>query len=1077
METSKNPSDLPKKPANVKKNRRRFQKSQKKSISPSSGSELPNFKTTISQNNEEVKTSLKEDSSKFHPSASAPIFVPTSSVQLNVSKNNGHKASDIVDAVSSKDEELRKHAKGEGKRSKNRKRSSKHSEKQAVDLKSSNSSQETSSSKGSVNNKSERSREAKSRMPKNSKEIKKGLDLSKLDMTSRMIVELKNRLYECSVCTDTINPSTSIWSCGTCYHVFHLSCIRKWCKNSIEQRNEDAWRCPYCQSNQTETSLHYLCWCGKQEKPEFVKNLVPHSCGDPCGKTRGQDCEHPCPLLCHPGPCPPCTATVEKFCLCGKESIHARCSNISKVNTEPFRCENVCDELLPCGEHTCKKRCHSGLCGACFEPINAKCYCGLHSKTYPCSSLPSPSISKKDENGSVKEWFGYYSCNNPCTLFFDCGLHKCSKTCHPISETRAHCPFATDVLTKCPCGKEDISFLLKGHERKSCSDPIPTCENICGKLLSCGHRCKYKCHLGSCGTCSETLTIPCRCTANEVQVTCEQLQNGFIPTCERLCTILLSCGRHQCNKKCCSGYSKAQTRLARRPKGAKLRYHLLTEEFEEEHICFRPCNKKLSCGNHFCQHMCHRGPCPRCLEASFEELPCTCGRTRLYPPVACGTPIPDCPYLCVLPKSCHHPQVKHNCHPTSEPCPPCPYFVKKRCLCGKHILENQPCYRENVRCGELCNKLLSCKTHFCEKLCHPDGECESSCKKECGKRRMYCEHVCQSPCHAGHPCDERIPCKAPLEVSCECGRIRKKVTCDASYDNPDPQHKVSCTLECSQQQRNKLFAEALNIKTDRRSNDVAQYTKSLLVFYGKHSDFADEVESLLRNFVNNKASSFRFPSMRREQRAFVHMFAKLLGLESVSFDPEPKRNVMVYNKGEAKLPNMLLKEANLYHLQHPEIPLKPDSLLGPEEENATASHIDGSSNASDSGYNAFVLKELLKEVNDESAIFSVLDDIVDFNHLTWSILFGENYIILKPLNTDLIVNKTGKLVALRPLVNRRLADAGIASRCEICEINDKNEIVKTRSQRIHSKKKAFLSLVPDKSIGVINRYKELATEL
>ncbi|EPX73592.1 shuttle craft like transcriptional regulator [Schizosaccharomyces octosporus yFS286] len=911
---------------------------------------------------------------------------------------------------------------------------------------------------------------------------KESIDLSKLDMTSRMIFEIKKMLYECSVCTDIVRPSTPVWSCSTCFHAFHLKCTRKWMKNSIEQRNESVWRCPSCQTPQTETSLQYTCWCGKQDEPESIKGLTPHSCGEPCGRTRGQDCVHPCPLLCHPGPCPPCTATVEQFCLCGKESKITRCSGKSRAPQESFRCDNICGEALPCGKHTCKQRCHSGLCGACYEPIRASCYCGAHSKTYTCSILPDPIPCVNLVDGNVTEYDGYYSCGSDCKQYFDCGIHRCSKVCHPRSKIHEQCPFSPSIVTKCFCGKKSISDLLNGRERDSCEAPIPTCGNVCLKQLPCGHQCKQNCHAGPCGSCQEIVTIPCRCRFNVVQVSCDELQKGYIPTCERFCSVLLSCGRHECNRKCCSGYPKAQARLALRPKGALLRYHLLSEEFEEEHICLRPCNKPLGCGNHFCQHMCHRGPCPRCLEASFEELTCTCGRTKLYPPIPCGTPIPSCPYLCTLPKLCGHPQVKHNCHPPSEPCPFCPYLVKKYCLCGKRLMENQPCSKENVRCGMVCGKLLGCGVHRCEKSCHREGECESVCRKPCGARRLYCEHTCELPCHSEIPCDQKVTCKAMVDAVCSCGLIKTQVTCGASYDNPSPEHKTSCTVDCAREERKRVLAEALNINPDRKGKEVSRYTKSLLTFYRDNKDFGRDIESALCDTCENDKPSVSFPPMQREQRWFIHALAKLYGAESESFDFEPKRNVIVYNKGLMKNPGVFLKEALDYYSLHPTMSLQSDNAFNDEPVSNASKPVSAQEEISDSThdaeYNALFITDFRKEGEvSEEEIRNALADIGDFESIDWVIFHVENGIVMKPLSIEDIANVLPRLISLRALVNPRLLTANIADRCDVCQVNDENVVSKIRMPRIRSKKKAFLKLAPSQSFSASNPFAALERDI
>jgi transcriptional repressor NF-X1 len=102
--------------------------------------------------------------------------------------------------------------------------------------------------------------------------------------------------------------------------VFHIHCIKKWAKTA---RTEDGgWRCPGCQSVYPLIPREYLCFCRKLRNPEWNRNegVVPHSCGEVCGRRRAPPCPHTCVELCHAGPCPTCTATLPVTCPCGKES-------------------------------------------------------------------------------------------------------------------------------------------------------------------------------------------------------------------------------------------------------------------------------------------------------------------------------------------------------------------------------------------------------------------------------------------------------------------------------------------------------------------------------------------------------------------------------------------------------------------------------------------------------------------------------------------------------------------------------------------------------------------------------------
>lgn len=75
---------------------------------------------------------------------------------------------------------------------------------------------------------------------------------------------------------------------------------------------------------------HYTCFCTKELNPQNHPWMIPHSCGDSCGKALKPDCGHKCVLLCHPGPCPPCPQVVMTSCLCGTSNPKSmRCAQKS----------------------------------------------------------------------------------------------------------------------------------------------------------------------------------------------------------------------------------------------------------------------------------------------------------------------------------------------------------------------------------------------------------------------------------------------------------------------------------------------------------------------------------------------------------------------------------------------------------------------------------------------------------------------------------------------------------------------------------------------------------------------------
>ncbi|XP_028289119.1 transcriptional repressor NF-X1 isoform X2 [Parambassis ranga] len=735
---------------------------------------------------------------------------------------------------------------------------------------------------------------------------------SKETQTGCLIEQLSEEKYECMVCCDVIRVMAPVWNCQSCFHVFHLNCIKKWARSPASQADDSAegWRCPACQNVALKHPTSYTCFCGKVTNPEWHHSEIPHSCGDMCGKKRsGLDCNHPCNILCHPGPCPQCPAFATKSCICGKTSQPMRCGQATVL-----QCDKVCGALLNCAEHACVQVCHSGKCQPCQLQVKQVCYCGVTTREAPCGT------DKDEFDGS-----GHFSCQKTCGKMLNCEAHRCQQVCHrgPCQP----CPRSPSLVKTCPCSQTTLTKLLElGYsERRSCSDPIPSCGKTCNKPLACGsndtiHFCENICHEGSCGPCSLTSTVRCRCGFRTKEVPCEKIQkeDELVFTCEKRCNKKRSCGRHKCGELCCVNV---------------------------EHKCPMICGYKLNCGLHRCQEPCHRGNCEPCWQSSFDELTCHCGVSVLYPPIPCGTKPPECKNLCTRRHECDHP-VFHNCH-SEETCPPCTYLTQRWCM-GKHEQRsNIPCYLQDISCGLTCNKMLPCEMHRCKQICHR-GEClaEGSCQQPCALPRPDCGHPCSAPCHKGSSCP-RTTCTAKVQLQCSCGRRKETVVCTeaaSSYqrsaaiamatklsdmqlgDSMDiglfltkkelKQTRLECDQECVTLERNRRLAEALQIDPSSdpfsvRSTSV--YSDSLKEDARKDLKFVTEVEEEIRTLVElaNKGKqpkrSHCFPPMNREHRKIIHELAEVYRVESVSYDSEPKRNVVITaHKGKAACPNSSL---------------------------------------------------------------------------------------------------------------------------------------------------------------------------
>lgn len=770
------------------------------------------------------------------------------------------------------------------------------------------------------------------------------------DLRSRLVGELSRGEYDCSICYSTISAKAAVWSCHQCHTVLHLTCVKQWATASVkaaEEQNamqEDArirerkgtWRCPGCQLAREEVPTVYLCWDGQMQdpKPSRNKKVPPHSCGRACTKAK---CPHGCSAgLCHPGPCPACPVTLHHRCFCGRKEVAVRCSQLARSQTRTstvqqasgpaytvpaneagsssagVSCGEVCNQMLNCQRHRCVSTCHPGKCNPCEETVVEKCYCGRNTQTMQCGQGKVKVCTTED---SV--WEGAWQCQDKCERLFACGEHSCMKTCHPPSPSRTPCPYSPEIIKTCPCGAESRS------DRKSCCDPIKTCDRQCSKPLSCGHSCLSKCHLSECPPCKVSVSAPCRCGESRPTMPCSERRQGASEDqqeavlCDRVCRALRHCGRHECKRRCCPLSFQAKTPIGRRNR-PPTQVELDEQDPARLHACSMPCGKPLACGKegHNCSLNCHRGACPPCLRSCFEEVSCHCGRTVLEPPVPCGQR-PVCRFPCARPPpQCGHPKMPHDCH-EEGPCPPCVYLTTKRCDCGFNMVPNVPCHRQKVSCGSVCGALKPCGFHRCTATCHAGaprtcGECTSIC----GKPKRICGHPCKAKCHAPARCDESKPCDEVITISCPCGHLRQKARCGASTANSTgtvTDQRLKCNDACLVAQRNAKLAEALGLDGDDRrvvaaTTSMPSYDQEMLAFYGTDYRYATELEATLADFIRSPRHSLILASATRSQRKFTHELAQAFGLLSESLDAEPKRSVQIRRTGEARVPRIMPSE-------------------------------------------------------------------------------------------------------------------------------------------------------------------------
>ncbi|KAI8879259.1 hypothetical protein K501DRAFT_257137 [Backusella circina FSU 941] len=837
------------------------------------------------------------------------------------------------------------------------------------------------------------------------------------DLSSILAHELRTSSYECMICMDVVRPAHHVWTCDCCWAVFHLNCVHQWANKSLKDTSSQKlitqWRCPGCQHTRTAIPRDYVCFCGKQRNPDPSRYSTPHSCEQLCKKHKS--CPHPCVLPCHPGPCPPCSLMgPETTCYCGQSTKQSRCSD-TDYHSKGYSCERPCTVQLGCGKHQCNAQCHKGLCSPCEVEEIQSCYCGRHERTARCGT---------GKQVQLRGHTGYYSCNEICDSVYKCGIHACKKSCHPCDTNTKDCPFDPSIITTCPCGTHAIDQLLEGGRTK-CTDAIPTCESVCNKRLSCGHACTKACHLGDCPPCWESVKVPCRCQSSTFTKTCANVceaAGGEPPLCDRVCKSIRNCGQHACGNVCCPA---AKANGKRR------------EGTEHVHDCPETCNKTLSCGNHQCKAKCHKGKCQPCLEATFDELACHCGRTQLEPPIRCGTKVPVCHFPCVRLNPCGHVRfLQHNCHPDDETCPPCPVLVSRSCLCGKIELKNVPCYRESPRCGSPCGKSLPCGIHVCLKTCH-GGPCltsEEACLQVCGSTKG-CGHPCQDKCHGASDCPEATPCTARIRAQCPCGQNTMVIPCHATFASSGSNQELECNAFCAKVLRNKNLALALDIKRDGPSPPTAgYYDTSLCEFYLENPGWCKQMEETLVRFSkDDNTKVFYFKPMRSQFRRFLHRYAIHFNLATEAVDAEPARSVVMRKTlGDTRIPSLLLSKT----ARNPALNKAPV-----EQARAVPKH----------PINALYLTNIvagLSKLALEAALAPVMklgEDNIPFV----SAWIDENDAVITPLISECVSMDEKEMIIcqLKRLVKSALEDTTI-DRVDFCWISQKGKVLWTEKKHL-----------------------------
>ncbi|RVW42278.1 NF-X1-type zinc finger protein NFXL2 [Vitis vinifera] len=307
-------------------------------------------------------------------------------------------------------------------------------------------------------------------------------DLSKIQS---FLTSSRSGALSCLICLERIRPSDPTWSCTSgCFAVFHLICIQSWARQASDLSASRATArlsadlFPAAAAKAIEDAAWHCPKC----RFEYSKALIPKA----------------------------------YFCFCGKLQDPPRDPWIL-----PHSCGEICNRPLKnnCG-HYCLLLCHPGPCPSCPKLVQARCFCGSVEDVQRCG-------------------FKKFSCKNICSKLLDCGIHRCSDTCHdgPCPPCQARSVY------RCQCGEIE--------EERECCDRVFRCEVPCGRVLGCGkHACSKGCHSGECGQCPLQGRRTCPCGKRVYEgMACDV----SVPLCGATCDKMLSCGFHSCPERCHRG--------------------------------------------------------------------------------------------------------------------------------------------------------------------------------------------------------------------------------------------------------------------------------------------------------------------------------------------------------------------------------------------------------------------------------------------------------------------------------------------------------------------------------------------
>lgn len=196
------------------------------------------------------------------------------------------------------------------------------------------------------------------------------------------------------------------------------------------------------------------------------------------------------------------------------------------------------------------------------------------------------------------------------------------------------------------------------------------------------------------------------------------------------------------------------------------------------------------------------------------------------------------------------------------------------------------------------------------------------CALECGIKRSNCAHRCHARCHPDSLHCPDVKCSDQTQRTCRCGNRKQPDVCGRGGPDDEGEIYLECDDSCTLFHRRTQLADAFgrndeqqarpisfyfpnyNLKNFDPASDESPFSEFLLDSAQSYpiSQSLESIEQTIINFIKDldqQRHSFR--PMSHINRRIVHELAQLYRLDSVSFDREPYRNVVITKRYDTNL--------------------------------------------------------------------------------------------------------------------------------------------------------------------------------